>query len=53
MRDIRLKAFDILLQKPMPAWGGNGAKMKTDMKMTYLKKESSNEFTSTGRSCVD
>jgi Fe-S cluster assembly protein SufB len=53
MRDSRLKAFDIFLQKPIPAWGGNVAKMKTDMKMTYLKKESSDEFTSTGRSCVD
>ena len=27
MRDIRLKAFDIFLQKPMPAWGGNVAEM--------------------------
>jgi len=41
------------LQKPMLAWGGNVAKMKTDMKMTYLKKESSDELTSTGRSGVD
>ena len=53
MRDIRLKAFDMFLQKPMPAWGGKVAKMKTDMKMTYLRKESSDEFTTTGRSCVD
>jgi Fe-S cluster assembly protein SufB len=28
MRDSRLKAFDIFLQKPIPAWGGNVAKMK-------------------------
>jgi Fe-S cluster assembly scaffold protein SufB len=53
MRDIRLKVFDMFLQKPMPAWGGNVAKMETDVKMTYLKKESSDEFTSTGRSGVD
>lgn len=37
MRDIRLKAFDIFLQKPMPAWGGNVAKMNFDDIYYYVK----------------
>ena len=30
MRDIRVKAVDIFLQKPIPAWGGNVANMNFD-----------------------
>jgi Fe-S cluster assembly protein SufB len=37
MRDIRLKAFDIFLQKPMPAWGGNVAQMNFDDIYYYVK----------------
>src|SRR5918992_1548008 len=37
MRDIRLKAFDIFLQKPMPAWGGNVAEMDFDNIYYYVK----------------
>jgi Fe-S cluster assembly protein SufB len=37
MRDIRLKAFNIFLQKPMPAWGGNVAKMNFDDIYDYVK----------------
>jgi Fe-S cluster assembly protein SufB len=37
MRDIRLKAFDIFLQKPMPAWGGNVAEMDFNNIYYYVK----------------
>ena len=37
MRDIRLKAFDIFLQKPMPAWGGNVAEMNFNDIYYYVK----------------
>jgi len=37
MRDLRLKAFDIFLQKPMPAWGGNVDKMNFDDIYYYVK----------------
>jgi Fe-S cluster assembly protein SufB len=37
MRDLRLKAFDIFLQKPMPAWGGNVAQMNFDDIYYYVK----------------
>ena len=37
MRDIRLKAFDIFLQKPMPAWGGNVAEMDFNDIYYYVK----------------
>jgi len=37
MRDIRLKAFDIFLQKPMPTWGGNVAQMNFDDIYYYVK----------------
>jgi Fe-S cluster assembly protein SufB len=37
MRDIRLKAFDIFLQKPMPAWGGKVDEMNFDDIYYYVK----------------
>ena len=37
MRDSRLQAFDIFLQKPMPAWGGNVAQMNFDDIYYYVK----------------
>ena len=37
MRDLRLKAFDIFLQKPMPGWGGNVAQMNFDDIYYYVK----------------
>ena len=37
MRDIRLKAFDIFLQKPMPTWGGNVAEMDFNNIYYYVK----------------
>jgi Fe-S cluster assembly protein SufB len=37
MRDRRLEAFDIFLQKPMPAWGGNVAQMSFDDIYYYVK----------------
>ena len=37
MRDLRLKAFDIFLQKPLPAWGGNVAQMNFDDIYYYVK----------------
>ena len=37
MRDIRLQAFDIFLQKPMPAWGGNVDKMNFNDIYYYVK----------------
>ena len=37
MRDLRLKAFDIFLQKPMPAWGGNVAEMDFNNIYYYVK----------------
>ena len=37
MRDLRLKAFDMFLQKPLPAWGGNVAQMNFDDIYYYVK----------------
>lgn len=37
MRDLRLQAFDIFLQKPLPAWGGNVAQMNFDDIYYYVK----------------
>jgi Fe-S cluster assembly protein SufB len=37
MRDLRLKAFDIFLQKPMPTWGGNVAEMDFNNIYYYVK----------------
>ena len=37
MRDLRLKALDIFLQKPMPAWGGNVAEMDFNHIYYYVK----------------
>ena len=37
MRDIRLKAFDIFLQKPMPAWGGKVDEMNFNDIYYYVK----------------
>ena len=37
MRDSRLKAFDIFLQKPMPAWGGKVDKMNFNDIYYYVK----------------
>ena len=37
MRDLRLKAYDIFLQKPMPAWGGDLTQMNFDDIYYYVK----------------
>jgi Fe-S cluster assembly protein SufB len=37
MRDIRLKALDIFLQRPMPKWGGNLAQINFDDIYYYVK----------------
>ena len=37
MRDLRLKAYDIFLQKPMPAWGGDLTHMNFDDIYYYVK----------------
>ena len=37
MRDIRLKALEIFLQKPMPGWGGNVHEINFDDIYYYVK----------------
>ena len=37
MRNLRLKAYDIFLQKPMPAWGGDLTHMNFDDIYYYVK----------------
>jgi Fe-S cluster assembly protein SufB len=37
MRDARLHAYDVFLQKPMPAWGGDLTEMDFDAYTYYIK----------------
>ena len=43
MRDARLRAYEIFLQKPMPAWGGDLSEMDFGAYTYYIKPSEKRE----------